>query len=174
MGAPDEAPTELRYDGSASSTPTYLRFAEIVKANLRAIGINVEIREVGVSLYARVARRGEPFDLALGGWVADQPDPLDFLRLLDGRTIKPDGNLNLAYFDDPAYDRRLDAALRLRSPAREIALGRLDIHVARTAAPWAALANERGYDFFSARVGCQAYNAAFGIELGGLRIRRDE
>ena len=46
--------------------------------------------------------------------------------------------------------------------------------MARTDAPWAALANERGYDFFSARVGCQSYNAAFGIELGGLCIRRDE
>ena len=60
------------------------------------------------------------------------------------------------------------------SPAREIALGRLDVHVARTAAPWAALANERGYDSFSARVGCQAYNPAFGLELGSLCIRRDE
>ncbi len=112
--------------------------------------------------------------MALVGWVADYPDPFDFLRQLDGRTIGPDGNVNQAYFDDPGYNRRLDAAMRLPSPAREIALGRLDVHVARTAAPWAALANERGYDFFSARVGCQAYNPVFGVELGGLCIRRDE
>jgi DNA-binding SARP family transcriptional activator/ABC-type transport system substrate-binding protein/DNA-binding beta-propeller fold protein YncE len=158
----------------SESTPTHLRFAEIVKANLRAIGIDVEIRALGVSIYARVARRGEPFDMALVGWVADHPDPFDFLRLLDGRTIGPDGNLNQAYFQDPGYNRRLDAALRLPSPAREIALGRLDVHVARTAAPWAALSNERGYDFFSARIGCQAYNPAFGVELGSLCIRRDE
>jgi YVTN family beta-propeller protein len=156
------------------STPTHLRFAEIVKANLRAIGIDVEIKGLGVSVYGRLARRGEPFDLALVGWLADYPDPYDFLHLLDGRTIGPEGNLNQAYFDDPDYNRRLDAAMGLPSPAREIALGRLDVHVARTAAPWAGLANERGYDFFSARVGCQAYNPAFGIELGGLCIRRDE
>jgi YVTN family beta-propeller protein len=154
--------------------PTHLRFAEIVKANLRAIGIDVEIRVVGVSIYPRIATRGEPFDMALVGWVADHPDPYDFLRQLDGRTITPENNSNQAYFDDSDYNRRLDAALRLRSPAREIALGRLDVHVARTLAPWAALGNERGYDFFSARVGCQAYNPAFGIELGGLCVRRDE
>ncbi len=154
--------------------PTHLRFAEIVKANLRAIGFDVEIREVGLSIYPRVATRGEPFDMALVGWVADYPDPFDFLRQLDGRTIGPNDNVNQAYFDDPDYNRRLDAAMRLRSPAREIALGRLDVHVARTEAPWAALANERGYDFFSARIGCQAYNPAFGIELGGLCVRRDE
>jgi YVTN family beta-propeller protein len=158
----------------SEGAPTHLRFAEIVKANLAAIGIDVEIRELGVSIYARLARRGEPFDMALVGWVADYPDPFDFLGQLDGRTIRADDNVNQAYFDDPDYNRRLDAAMRLPSPAREIALGRLDVHVARTAAPWAALANERGYDFFSARVGCQAYNLAFGLELGGLCIRRDE
>jgi peptide/nickel transport system substrate-binding protein len=158
----------------SESAPTHVRFAEIVKANLRRFGIDVEIREVGVSIYARAARRGEPFDMALVGWVADYPDPYDFLRQLDGRTITADGNFNYAYFNDPGYNRRLDAALRLRSPAREIALGRLAIHVSRTAAPWAALSNERGYDFFSARIGCQAYNPAFGIELGGLCMSRDE
>jgi YVTN family beta-propeller protein len=158
----------------SESTPTHLRFAEIVKANLRAIGIDVEIRKLGVSIYARLARLGEPFDMALVGWVADYPDPFDFLGQLDGRTIGPGHNINQAYFDDPDYNRRLDAAMRLRSPARENALARLDVHVARTAAPWAALANERGYDFFSARVGCQAYNVAFGVELGGLCIRSDE
>jgi ABC-type transport system substrate-binding protein/DNA-binding SARP family transcriptional activator/DNA-binding beta-propeller fold protein YncE len=156
------------------STPTHLRYAEIVKANLRAIGIEVEIRGLGVSVYPRVARRAEPFDLALVGWVADVPDPYDFLRQLDGRTIRPDGNLNQAYFDDSDFNRRLDAALELSSPGRENALGRLDVHVARTAAPWAALANERGYDFFSARIGCQEYNLAYGVELGALCIRRDE
>jgi peptide/nickel transport system substrate-binding protein len=158
----------------SESAPTHVRYAEIVKANLRAIGIDVEIRQVGASLYARVLRRDEPFDMALLGWVADYPDPFDFLRFLDGRTIEPRNNINAAYFDDPAYNRRLDAAQRLPSPARENALGRLDVHVARTAAPWAALANERGYDFFSARVGCQVYNPAFDLELGGLCIRRDE
>jgi YVTN family beta-propeller protein len=154
--------------------PTHMRFAEIVRANLRAIGIDVEIRAVGASLYPRITTRGEPFDMALIGWVADHPDPYDFLRQLDGRTIGPENNLNIAYFNDPDFNRRLDAAARLRSPAREIALGRLDVHVARTAAPWAALGNERGYDFFAERIGCQTYNTAFGIELGGLCIRRDE
>jgi YVTN family beta-propeller protein len=154
--------------------PTHLRFAEIIKANLRAIGIDVEIRKLGVSIYPRVARLGEPFDMALVGWVADYPDPFDFLRQLDGRTIGPDENVNQAYFEDPDYNRRLDAAVKLTSPTRENALGRLDVHVARTDAPWAALANERGYDFFSARIGCQQYNLAFGIELGGLCIRREE
>jgi YVTN family beta-propeller protein len=154
--------------------PSHTRFAEIVKANLAAIGIQVEIRNLGDSLFSHLARRDAPFDLAVGAWAADYPDPTDFLGKLDGRTIRTDGNINLAYFDDPEYNRRLDAASMLPSPARELALGRLDVDVARTAAPWAVVANNRTHDFFSARVGCQRYNPVYGIELGTLCIRRAE
>jgi ABC-type oligopeptide transport system substrate-binding subunit len=152
----------------------HLRYAKIVQANLREIGMEVEIRDLGVSMYPRIARRGEPFDMALSGWVSDYPDPLDFLRQLDGRTIQADDNVNQAYFDDPAFNRRLDIAERLPSPAREIALGRLGVEVARRAAPWAALANDRLHEFFSARIGCQVYNPVYGVDFGSLCIREDE
>ena len=128
----------------ALSDPEHQRVAEIVKANLRTIGMNVQIRALGdPALFVRLARRGEPFDIAVVGWQSDYPDPLDFLHQLDGRTIGPDGNVNFAYFDDAGYNRRLDAAAGLASPARELALGRLAVDVARTAAPWAAIGNER-------------------------------
>jgi YVTN family beta-propeller protein len=155
----------------ALSEPAHLRFAEIVKANLRRIGIDVQIRPFGGSLFIRLARRGEPFDMAVDGWQADYPDPTTFLGLLDGRTITPDDNLNSAYFDDSGFTRRLDEASGLPSPARELALGRLDAQVAREAAPWAAVANERQHDFFSARIGCQVYSPVFGMDLGALCIR---
>ena len=59
----------------------------------------------------------------------------------------------------------------LDSPAREVALGRLADDVARTAAPMAAVANDRSHDFFSARIGCQRWNALSGLDLGSLCIR---
>ena len=152
--------------------PSHVRFAEIVKVNLRAIGMDVEVKNFGDSHFARIQRRDEPFDMAVVGWLSDYPDPVDILNQLDGRTIREDGNLNTAHFDDPAYNRRLDAAKGLPSPARELALGRLDVDVARTAAPWAAVANGRTHHFFSARVGCQRYNPLFGVELARLCIRR--
>ena len=146
--------------------------AEIVKANLRPIGIDVQIKKIG-NAPEREGRRGEPFDMAMSSWYADFPDPVNFLSLLDGRTIAPEGNANIAYFDQPAYNRKLDAAAKLPSPARELALGRLDAQVARTAAPWAAIANERTHDFFSKRVGCQVFNPVFGMDLGSLCIRAE-
>jgi ABC-type transport system substrate-binding protein len=150
----------------------HVRFAEILKANLRAIGMEVEIRNLGDSHWTRIQRRDEPFDMALIGWLGDYPDPADVLNQLDGRTIRDDGNFNSAYFDDPAYNRRLDAAIGIPSPGRELALGKLDVDVARTAAPWAAVANDREHYFFSSRVGCQRYSALYGVELASLCIRR--
>ena len=155
----------------ALSDSTHLRFAKIVKANLRRIGMDVQIRALGQSLYLRLERRGEPFDIALDGWQSDYPDPLDFLHRLDSRTLGPDANVNLAYFNDPDYDRKLDAADGLGSPARELALGRLDVEVARAKAPWAAVSNERTHSFFSARMGCQLHNPVFGLDLAALCIR---
>ena len=149
----------------------HMRFAEIVRANLRRIGIDVRIRALGDTIFARIARRGEPFDLAVAGWQSDYPDPMDYLRQLDGRTITSDGNLNYAYFDDPGFNARLDAAEALPSPARELALGRLAVGVARHSAPWAAVGNGRHQDFFSARVTCQSYNPVYGLSLGSLCIR---
>jgi YVTN family beta-propeller protein len=154
--------------------PTHARFAEIVRANLRAIGIDVQIKNLGDSFWSRMPRRDEPYDMALFTWYADYPSPIDFLRHLDGRTIRAVDNPNLAQFDDPEYNRRLDAAARLPSPAQELALGRLDVYVARTAAPWAALASNRRRDFFSARVGCQRYNAVVGLDLGSVCVKQAE
>ena len=146
--------------------------AEIVKANLRAIGIDVQIRNLGPGLFERISRRGEPFDMALVAWISDFPDPVDFLHQLDGRTIQENGNGNYAYFNDPTYNRRLDATARLSRSARLLALGRLDVSVAREEAPWAAISTERVHDFFSERIGCQLYTAVYLLDLAALCIRR--
>jgi len=151
---------------------SHVRFAEIVKANLRAIGIDVEVKNHGERHWALIQRLDEPYDMAVAGWISDYPDPVDVLDQLDGRTITEDGNLNTAHFDAPAYSRRLDAAKDLPSPARELALGKLDVDVARTAAPWAAVANDQTHHFFSARIGCRRYNPLYGVELASLCIRR--
>jgi ABC-type oligopeptide transport system substrate-binding subunit len=154
----------------ALSDPAHRRFAEIVKANLRAIGMDVQI-DLSQSHFERIERRAEPFDIAVTGWQSDYPDPVDFLHQLDSRTIGPDRNVNYAQFADPGYDRKLDAADALPSPARELALGRLDVEVARTAAPWAAISNERSRSFYSARMGCQVHNPVFGMDLAALCVR---
>jgi hypothetical protein len=82
----------------------------------RAIGMDVQIKAVSNAASVRAGRRGEPFDMAASSWYADLPDPLNFLGLLDGRTIAPEGTST----SPTSTSRPTTAAstLRRRSPRR--------------------------------------------------------
>jgi YVTN family beta-propeller protein len=162
----------------AYDRPPAPQLAEIVKSNLKAIGIDVEVKlfAKGV-LFERAARKDEPYDMLMNGWFVDYADPADFLSQLDGRTLDEDSYLsgaflNLARFDDPAFNRRLIAAERLAGPRRYSTYSRIERDMVRDGAPWAAFGNETSHDFFSARIGCQVYQPVYGIDLGALCIRR--
>jgi YVTN family beta-propeller protein len=139
--------------------------ARIVKSDLAAIGLRVTIKEFPPpELFALLAKPDEPFDLAYGGWVADYPDPAAMLTpLLDDRSIVPT-------FEDPGWQRRLAADARLSGAKRYLAYGRLDLVLARYAAPLLAFGNFSNHDFFSKRIGCQT-NGNYGIDLAALCIR---
>jgi peptide/nickel transport system substrate-binding protein len=155
------------------TTPPAPALAEVVKSNLRAIGIDVAVRLFPEeTFYQRLSTRGARFDIALDGWFADYPDPADFLMLFDGRTIKARDNLNFSYFDDAGFNRRLDAAGRLAGPRRYLAFRRLALDLARKEAPWAAYASETRADFISARMGCAVEQPIYGLDLAALCIRR--
>ena len=74
-------------------------------------------------------------------------------------------------FNDAAYQRKLAMAARLSGPERYLAYGKLDLDLARKAAPLAAFGNLTSNDFFSARIGCQTYGI-YGMDLAALCTRR--
>ena len=50
-------------------TPQQRVLGEVIRANLRQIGIDVELKQFGFGvLFRRLGTRGEPFDMALEGW----------------------------------------------------------------------------------------------------------
>ena len=92
--------------------------------------------------------------------------------LLDGRTIKATGNLDTAYFNDPAYNRQFDAAARLTGAARYHAYTQIDTDLTRNAAPYVPISNSLIQAFYSARIGCQHYApAVMNTDLAALCIR---
>jgi ABC-type oligopeptide transport system substrate-binding subunit len=142
--------------------------AQVVKTNLAAIDIDVQVKSFPFSTYfAQLARKGAPYDLAFGGWVADYVDPDDFLNFLIGAG----GGGTLQPFEDPGYLRKVEAAARLVGPPRYLTYGKLDANVARNDAPWIAFGNFGSRDFFSARMGCQVYQPVYGMDLAALCIR---
>ena len=141
--------------------------AQIVKSNLAAIGLRVEINTwPSGTLFAKVNKPGEPYDMAWDeGWLPDYLDPNAMLGvLLEQGEAAPT-------FVDPVWRARLAAASRLTGPERYLTYARLDTELAHSASPLIAFGNLRGIDFFSSRIGCQVFTAAYGIDLGALCIR---
>jgi YVTN family beta-propeller protein len=145
------------------TTPNCRQHAAIIRKNLEAIGLRVDVREFPLSeLLSRLYTKGEPFDLAIDRTAFAAPDPFYFL------TIPTDAGL----FDSRVYDRKLAAAEKLVGRKREVAYGKLDVKLAREAAPLVAFTYQTHQDFFSARMGCHVYNPAYGMDLAALCLRR--
>jgi ABC-type oligopeptide transport system substrate-binding subunit len=122
---------------------------------------SVQFQEEGV--------KGTPNDIADEGWLADFPDPYDFLNiLLSGHSILPKNGDNFAYFNDPTFNSQLDAAALTTGSDRANTYGNIATNMAKTQAPWAAWSNQTNYDYFSARIGCQLYQPTYGMDYGAL------
>jgi peptide/nickel transport system substrate-binding protein len=145
-----------------------LQEAQVVKSNLAAIGITVEVQTFPMSqALDRELKKVEPYDIGLSTWRMDYPDGFDVLNLnLDGNL-----RLNEAHFDDPLWNRRLEAAAHLSGEVRARAYARLDVDLARRAAPWVPFMQETWLNLFSARIGCQTYQPVYGMDLATLCIR---
>ncbi len=151
------------------------QWAAIVKQNLSKIGIDVTWQELPFNaLFKREADPKASWDLAFFGWTPDFPDPSGFLNtLLRGHRPPLPGNDDFSHFDDPVYNRRLDAAALLSGPARYAAYARLDRDLTGKAAPIIPFFLGENQDFFSARMGCQVYRPASvsGMDLAALCIK---
>jgi ABC-type transport system substrate-binding protein len=130
--------------------------AQIVKANLARIGLAVTIRKIPASLYfQKLATPHEPFDIAWNGWLADLPDPSLLNDLFEGKNVPEPNN---SRFDSPVYNARLDRASRLVGQQRYATYGRIDVDLARDAAPAIAYAYDNALTLVGPRVGCVVVN----------------
>ncbi|MBD0330785.1 MAG: hypothetical protein ICV64_11875 [Thermoleophilia bacterium] len=129
--------------------------AELVKANLRRIGLDVETR---VFPHAEYLRRlyvpGEPFDMAFSvAWGGPYPTHSILNELFHGRNRPPAGE-NFFRFNSPRFNRLLDRAERLTGAARSRLYGRIDAELARDAVPAIPLFVHRRVVLVSRRAGC--------------------
>jgi peptide/nickel transport system substrate-binding protein len=120
--------------------PAEVARAEILKRNLKAIGLELEVKAFPLNLFfEKIGTPGEPFDLArvLLGTI---PDPVYLNEMLSGYTRQ--------------YDRLLDRAARLRGEERYRAYGALDVEISRDVAPMIPVSVVNWPTFVSARVDC--------------------
>jgi ABC-type oligopeptide transport system substrate-binding subunit len=107
------------------------------------------------------------------GWVADYPDPFDFINvLLDGNNIQESNNSNYSYFRSAKYSKLMNDAAKLTGQARANAYGKLDVDLMQNAAPWASFANSNSRELISARVTNYVYSPVYaGAILSALAIK---
>jgi ABC-type transport system substrate-binding protein/class 3 adenylate cyclase len=154
------------------NVPPWLQEAQIIRRDLKPLGIDVQVKEFPIGdFFARLGRRGEPFDLAVSGY-SFPPDPVQILESFDGSTIGPTNNVDLSYFNDPVFNRKLKAVAKMSGATRYRAAGRLALELERDGVPAAAIAWNTSRDFFSARIGCQVYQPVYGMDLGALCLRK--
>jgi ABC-type oligopeptide transport system substrate-binding subunit len=163
--------TEVQY--YTSNTGSAPLVAQIVQFNLKQLGLNVNSH-----LFARAVQiekegtRGEPFDITSEGWIADYADPYDFINvLLSGDSLHASNNNNVAYFNDPTYNKQMAQAALLSGPKRYTAYGNLDVNLMHNNPPWAARNNFNDRIMLSNRVGCFTYNSTYSVDLAALCLK---
>jgi ABC-type transport system substrate-binding protein len=90
-----------------STNPIYIRMAETMQAYLGVVGIRVKIVQREAAATRAAAKKGET-DMILKDWYADYPDAENFLFPLLHSANKGGGG-NVSFFQNPQFDRLVDA-----------------------------------------------------------------
>jgi ABC-type transport system substrate-binding protein len=158
------------YTSNTGSAPLV---AQILQFNLKQLGVNVNSH-----LFARAVQidkegtRGEPFDITSEAWIADYADPYDFINvLLSGDNLHASNNNNVAYFNDPAYNKQMRNAALLSGQSRYSTYGKLDVAMMNNNPPWAARSNFNDRILVSKRVGCFTFNPIYSVDLAALCLK---
>ncbi len=149
-------------------------WAQLVQSNLKAIGLNADVKVYERTVQAeKTQHRGEPFDMTIEGWGSDYPDPYDFLNILmAGKNIHETANLNIAYWNDPKWNKKLDQAAALPiGPKRYTAYANLDRDIAKGPAPYAPFLNNNALALLSNRMKHFVWNPVYGTDYAGIDLK---
>jgi YVTN family beta-propeller protein len=147
--------------------PGCTRHAQILRSNLRAIGIELDVRQFSLGeMFERINKPEEPFDIAYRNWFSDIADPFNYINV--PFALDPGARPSR----DPALDRRMADAARLRGEARFRAYAELDRDLSYRFAAAAPFATGATSDFLSSRMGCVRLHPIYGLDLTALCTKR--
>lgn len=148
-----------------------LTAATMVQTALGKIGVSVNITQKGNTYFSDIGTEGAPYDIAgPQGWIANYNDPDQLLNiLLDGTTIQANNNTNFAYWNNPTYNAKLEAAAALPlGSKRWSTYGTLEQDIVANQAPLASFMNYTSFDMFGTRIGCRVNQPEFGTDYAAL------
>jgi len=137
-------PLRLTFDAGDTSARSLLTYQFSVNAWKR-IGVDVEIAATNYNQFQEKVRQGA-YQIFQWGWVADYPDPENFLFLLYspmGRTLS--GGPNTANFSDTRYDELFLAMKTRRNDNRRLEIIRELRAILERERPWIELFHPEDY-----------------------------
>jgi len=143
-----------------NDTPGFINMAQVIQANLKVIGINVQIVGSPNSVNSSfITNPKAHVPMGIEPWSLDFPDGEAIINTgLDPAT--PDNPANMARWGDKSFISPFTSVLALQGKARATAYAALDKQIMSQQAPYAPLFNPKWYDFVSSRVGGYVYSEA--------------
>jgi len=149
--------TSLRTQNDA---PGFMNMAQVIKANLAPIGINVTVVGSPNSVNSSyISNPASHTPMGIEPWSLDFPDAEALINTgMDPAT--PNAPPNLTRFGDKAFIPAFNAAAAALGTERAQLYETLDKNLMTQVAPYAPIFNARWYDFVSTRVGGYVYSVA--------------
>ncbi|HUO37502.1 MAG TPA: ABC transporter substrate-binding protein, partial [Mycobacterium sp.] len=143
-----------------NDTPGFINMAQVIQANLKPIGINVQIVGTPNSVNSSFITNWKAHvPMGIEPWSLDFPDGEAIINTgLD--PSQPNGPPNMARFGDKAFIPAFTNVLALQGQARVTGYENLDRQIMSQQAPYAPLFNPKWYDFVSKRLGGYVYSEA--------------
>jgi oligopeptide transport system substrate-binding protein len=140
-------PLRLTFDTPSTDTRSLLTFQFLVDA-WRRLGLDVEVAATSYNQFQDKVRRGA-FQIFQFGWVADYPDPENFLFLLwSGMARSKNGGPNTANFQNAEYDALFDRMKVREDDEERLELVREMRELLERERPWIELFHPEGYALY--------------------------
>ncbi|MBN1558090.1 MAG: ABC transporter substrate-binding protein [Lentisphaerae bacterium] len=132
---PGGEPLTLYYDHAQGGDTFFRSYFEWVRGRLDTLGIRLRERATDLSRYRQKRDQGN-WQISSGGWLADYPDPENFLFLFYGPNGKvAHGGPNMVNYVNPEYDALFERMESMRNTPERQALIDAMLDILRRDAP---------------------------------------
>jgi oligopeptide transport system substrate-binding protein len=138
-------PLILNYDTATTSGPDDKSLLDWTREQFAKIGIQLNIRSTEYNRFQEKMRTGQ-VQIYAWAWVADYPDPENFLFLLYGPNSKAtSGGENTSNYSNPQYDKLFDQMKNMQNtPERQQIINQM-LDIVRRDAPWVWGVNPKNF-----------------------------
>jgi oligopeptide transport system substrate-binding protein len=136
-------PLALTFDADATSASSMLHYQFFVNG-WRKIGLDVRIDATSYNQFQQKMRTSA-YQIFMWGWVADYPDPENFLFLLWSELARLKGGQNTANFADARYDELFHSMKARPDDGERLAMIREMVGIVERERPWIEVHHYQDY-----------------------------